>query len=56
MDALCHVEYWQWEDQWYLILVYQDEKRAICTAETRLGPDDWIMVDGSSAAEAASML
>jgi hypothetical protein len=46
------VEHWWWEDQCYLISVYQDARRAFYTAETRLGPGDKIISDGRSVEDA----
>jgi hypothetical protein len=56
MDTLCHAEFWRWDDEWYLIAVYQDTEGAFYTAEAQLGPDDWVMVDASSAAEAMQQM
>jgi hypothetical protein len=56
MDTVCQVEHWQWEDQCYLIYVYQDVRRAFYTAETQLGPGDRIASDGRSVEEVVEQL
>ncbi len=56
METLCHAAHWLCDNQWYLIAVYQEPSKAFYTAETRLGPRDWIMVDGPSADAAMQKL
>jgi hypothetical protein len=37
MEILSYVGFWWWDDEWYLIAVYQELRRAFYTAEGRLG-------------------
>jgi hypothetical protein len=56
MDTLCKVEHCWWEDQCYLIYVYQDARSAFYTAEITFGPGDRIISDGRSMEDALEQL